>query len=514
VLVLSTTSALLFSFNSVIAYHNAAPSKLSPASDKSRGSRVSVLSTDLTANELVLRSTASRRQCTTALTDKGAEASGTAYSSNVDVTWRRRVLRNVLRKPNTSIRATALTADDLETNVESLKSLISAGSSPLLRDGVEFIQSDFEIFAPANIYSPESFDGAVAIDESSATSVASRFGVYKIPAANFDVSTISRSPDPPDTRLLQKAMSEQVELNEMLAKVEAEVGVTSDDLNPMRPAAGSRFTRTWYENVIGGFLHRWSRGDHTNLRVRCLPHPVSLLLGQARVAEAIATFDRISFGNVLKVSGGTVSAKGMTVNLFSFLPATRSLPRFPDRFDFEAKDVKFTDEDLFASDGIRNGLRSLLVRILKQVSVQSSDVSITSVRILPSNEVAVRGEATTFFGSSLTFEARCGLEVAGQGHVLRFPGLKVALNPAMGLFVPILPPLSLDLGHNTQIHDLRLDGRSRTLLMSARTTITPSHTRALPKKYQQSSDAYGAKFAVDVGLWLTRLGNFSHPHRC
>jgi hypothetical protein len=80
---------------------------------------------------------------------------------------------------------------------------------------------------------------------------------------------------------------------------------------------------------------------------------------------------------------------------------------------------------------------------------------------------------------------------------------------SIGLFVPVIPEINVDLGHNAQIKKLRLDGVKRTLTVSCRTTIAPTHTVKL-SEYQQDVHAYAAKHYVDVGSWLTRIGKFSN----
>lgn len=274
------------------------------------------------------------------------------------------------------------------------------------------------------------------------------------------------------------------------------------------PAA--RVTRMWYQNIVTDKLNRWSKGTHVNLNVDCLPSPFSLLKGHLRF-DTIAKFDRIVFGPI-RMSGGQIEAQGLAVNLWSFTPNVipTQPPRFPNQFDFVAKNITFTQEDLFESKCIRNGLSRLLVRILKQTGVTSSTVTINSIEILPSNKIAIQGDATTSFGSSVPFQVRSGLSTSGRGHVLTFPGLEMSLgSSAAAFFVPILPQITLDLGHNAQLEDVAVDGIAQQLRVSARVSITPTHTRKLSSNYIQCTGSYAASHSVDVGRWLTRVGNFS-----
>jgi hypothetical protein len=106
------------------------------------------------------------------------------------------------------------------------------------------------------------------------------------------------------------------------------------------------------------------------------------------------------------------------------------------------------------------------------------------------------------------FEVRSGISFGNRGHVLTFPGLEVALNRDIGLFVPVHPTLDLDVGHNTKFRNIVIDGRQKLLKIAASVTITPDRTR-LTQDYVQMSDAFSALFFYDVGQWLTRLGRFS-----
>jgi hypothetical protein len=273
---------------------------------------------------------------------------------------------------------------------------------------------------------------------------------------------------------------------------------------------GTRVARVWYQNIITDLLDRWSKGSHVNLKVKCEPTPMSLFRGHIR-CDACVDFDRIIFG-AIRVSGGRLEAHRLAVNLWSFTPDTipAAPPRFPNQFDFVASNITFTQEDLFESRCIRNGLSNLLRRILKQAGVSSSTVSINSIEILPTNKIAIRGEATTLFGASVPFQVRSGLSTSGRGHILTFPGLEMALGTStVSFFVPVLPPVTLDLGHNAQLLDVEVDGVSQQLRVSAKATITPSHTRILPN-YIQSRGSFAASHMVDVGRWLTNLGNFSY----
>jgi hypothetical protein len=127
----------------------------------------------------------------------------------------------------------------------------------------------------------------------------------------------------------------------------------------------------------------------------------------------------------------------------------------------------------------------------------------------PSGKISCVGEARTHFGSSIPFEVRSGISFANRGHVLTFPGLEISLNRDIGLFVPVVPTIDLDVGHNAQFRRINIDGKKKQIELDASVTITPDRTIRLMKQYVQSSEAFSSRFAVDVGRWLTELGRFS-----
>jgi hypothetical protein len=126
----------------------------------------------------------------------------------------------------------------------------------------------------------------------------------------------------------------------------------------------------------------------------------------------------------------------------------------------------------------------------------------------PDDRVSVRGEAKTLFGSPLKFEVRSGISTAKSGHVLTFPGLEVALNRDLGIYVPVVPKIDLSLGHHTQFTKIDIDGdpRRKTITLGAKITITPNSIQ--PSDLDPSSKSISAMFSTDMGRWLTNLGNF------
>jgi len=92
---------------------------------------------------------------------------------------------------------------------------------------------------------------------------------------------------------------------------------------------------------------------------------------------------------------------------------------------------------------------------------------------------------------------------------LTFPGLEISLNRDIGFFVPVVPTLDLDVGHNARFRRIVIDGKKKQIQLDASVTITPDRTIRLMQDYKQSSDAFSARFFYDVGRWLTRLGKFT-----
>lgn len=275
---------------------------------------------------------------------------------------------------------------------------------------------------------------------------------------------------------------------------------------PLKPQ-GSLLKRH-AESTITSLLNRWSHGNSENMRVECNPKSglIDLARGHFR-CDAVVDVDAIQFP-CLQFSGGRLSTRRMAVNLYS-LTMNRG-HRFPNQFDFTATDIRFTADDLFASDCIRNGLARLLTRILENRGMKAMRVHMESMQMLQDGKLSCMGRvvATGIATADVAFEVRTGLDTASRGHVLTFPGLELSLSPALGLFFPV-PEISVDLGHSAQIHDLTLDADDGVVI-SCTASIKPRHTRHLPlQSYAQRPKSYAAPFSVDVGRFLTRLGNFS-----
>jgi len=292
---------------------------------------------------------------------------------------------------------------------------------------------------------------------------------------------------------------------------EAAAQSPSDAPKSISSISVTRWMGSICENVLTGIITRNAVEEPEDLSVQASPRGnvlARLVCGRLRT-DAKLEVGRLVFPN-LRMSKGTLNVKRMTLNVMGFLTRQReSTSRFPRQFDLHADDFTFSRHDLLFSRCIRNGLKTLLVRILKDRGIQPSTIKVTSLDILPSGKVSVKGAAKTLFGSILSFEVRSGISTSSRGHVLTFPGLEVALNRDIGLFVPVVPTIDLDIGHNARFRKIEIDGKQKLLRLSASVTITPKKTVRL-NDYVQSSKAFAARFHFDVGQWLTRIGNFNH----
>jgi len=262
---------------------------------------------------------------------------------------------------------------------------------------------------------------------------------------------------------------------------------------------------------------RPSLGKYNNIRRLFRGH----LCADAKLSSGRIVFHPIRFSSV------KLELKQVTLNLMGFFLSNKNKNeqqqqkreqrqhqkqnvRYPQQFDLHIEDLIMTRHDLLFSPCVKNGLRRLLINVLQDRGLQSRSIEITSIDILPTGKISCKGEAKTHFGSApLHFEVRTGISRSNRGHVLTFPGLEISLNRDIGLFVPVVPTLDLDVGHNTIFHSVVIDGKQKQLKIEASVTITPESTVRLMQDYVQTSDAFSARFFYDVGRWLTKIGNFS-----
>jgi len=277
---------------------------------------------------------------------------------------------------------------------------------------------------------------------------------------------------------------------------------------------GSKLVRNFVESFLGRLaMHS------LNLKVSAnsvnLPGVLS-----GKVNEVKCTFDRLAFRNLKISGGGNIIARRVTLNLFSFAPVlAKYIQRFTSPFELHAHNCVLVQDDVMNSSCIRNGLQSLLNRILKKalLSLSVSDfllaLKVENVQVLETNKISCSGTGITLLGAPFPFEVRTGLELSNLGSVIEFPGIELVVNP--GPLQIVFPfdqfdhNVNLDIGHNAKIEHLFIDGRRRQFHFSGRATITPKRIDHIAQ-YRSADDIISAKFSCDLGRWVTRVLGFKN----
>lgn len=306
----------------------------------------------------------------------------------------------------------------------------------------------------------------------------------------------------------------------------------SPNNNKSRGGLVHSVTRNVFQNIAAKQLNKLSSGGVENNVVQCFPSVSetnlwNLVRGYFHCDASIAIHDPIRFGSAIRFSSGILEVKRLRVNLWRFCRRRNQLrttarPRYLQQFDFLAHNVTMSQEDLYQSSCIRNGLIQLLTRILTNRGLSPKEISIESISILPCDnhtggKISVRGKAIPMLSfvpesssPEISFEVRSRIGTASRGHVVTFPGLEISLSPNTGFFVPIVPEITVDLGNNAQLLSIAIDPIKRQIQLDAKITITPDHTTILNKiPYQQSTQSYAAMCSIDVGRWITQIGQFA-----
>ena len=63
-----------------------------------------------------------------------------------------------------------------------------------------------------------------------------------------------------------------------------------------------------------------------------------------------------------------------------------SKPRYPKQFDLHIKELKMSRDDLMLSPCVKNGLRQLLINLLRDRGIRSNSIEIASIDILVSTQ--------------------------------------------------------------------------------------------------------------------------------
>jgi hypothetical protein len=137
------------------------------------------------------------------------------------------------------------------------------------------------------------------------------------------------------------------------------------------------------KNVLTGLITRHAIEIPEDLEIQATTHSrlVPRLLRGQFSTDAKISVGRLVFP-IIRMSSGTLQVKRMTLNLMGFTHKQQS--RFPKQFDLHGDDLTFSRQDLMFSPCIRNGLRRLLVRLLRDRGVRTSTIKVTSVDILVS----------------------------------------------------------------------------------------------------------------------------------
>ncbi|CAB9522879.1 expressed unknown protein [Seminavis robusta] len=451
--------------------------------------------------------------------------------------WRRRVLSRFRRNQDGSSLEARSTLQREEETVVPPPFLMT--NHPTVDS---FIMENFERLSPEQLFSTLEQSNFV-LDGSGSTDTSSVFFETPIELPLDGTSSLEQQ-------------QEQVDLLDC-AVAASQIGATSSfEGGPLI----RKMARNWFQNMLTNCFSQWAAEEPVNLQVRCSPTGAvlpALLRGQF-FANARVDFDRIVFPFIQCSGGGSIEGSSLALNLLAFtvdrsaerkatpssgnsqvvddknapsnkkrsapkadsptadssrrtrlLDAKKASPRYLGRFDLHANDCTFTQEDLFASRCLRNGLQNLVKRIMKRRGFRSKSVVVSDISILDNGKISCKGQANVDgMIPKVSFEVRSGIAFKNRGHVIAFPGLELSLSPDMGLFVPI-PNVELDVGHNARMRELVIDGTKKFLKLGFSVTITPEHTRKLSEEYTQCSDSFSAKFFYDVGRWLTRIGRFS-----
>lgn len=174
------------------------------------------------------------------------------------------------------------------------------------------------------------------------------------PSSLFPIESVLRSSEEVDWTLPPGELPvEEVSLPELARKTANEndnskllkspAAEPVESAEPVELEGGSamtRFTRSWFQNLVTTRLDRWSKGSHENMIVKCEPKGSvgKLLLRGHYCSDISVDVDRIAFPRI-RMSSGRLEAKGMTLNLWSFAPGQMGKTRYPNKFDFFARNI-------------------------------------------------------------------------------------------------------------------------------------------------------------------------------
>jgi hypothetical protein len=269
------------------------------------------------------------------------------------------ILRKKKRRGREEESMHMLTTDEVQQTADQ-------SSAQVLRDNLvsqDFILQNFETTAPADIFPPSLSPNDVFPSSTDWSNPTKRreLTFSKVQDAIVEHPSIK----PSKKRLSTKSKTKKVIVRRPTSKY---------DGGPLL----NRMTRSWFQNMLTACIHRRSTILPQDLKVQVAPRAVvsRLCRGQFR-CDASINARRIVFPNI-RMTGGTLEAKRMTINFL------QGKPRYSNQFDIHASNITFTQDDLFESSCIRNGLASLLVRILSNAGLFSSEIQVTAVDIVVS----------------------------------------------------------------------------------------------------------------------------------
>ena len=137
--------------------------------------------------------------------------------------------------------------------------------------------------------------------------------------------------------------------------------------------------------VLKALISRYATEEPEDLTIRASQDGLFVprfVMGRF-MANAYIETGRLVFPSI-RLSSGRLYIQRVALNWLGFLSNKTDASRYRNQFDLFAEDWKFSRHDLLFSDSVRNGLRLLLVRILREKGVDLSSIEISSLDILVS----------------------------------------------------------------------------------------------------------------------------------
>jgi hypothetical protein len=166
----------------------------------------------------------------------------------------------------------------------------------------------------------------------------------------------------------------------------------NDDASSSRKGISlPRLLAMLFENILSSRIMRNSSEDPQDLLIQVAPleNTVGRLFRGQFLADVKLSAKKIVFPRI-RFSSIDIELEKVTLNLLGFLQQpqteqqTNPAVRYPKQFDLHVRDLTMSHNDLHFSPFVGNGLRHLLVNILKDRGIESSSIQITSMDILVS----------------------------------------------------------------------------------------------------------------------------------